>query len=48
MRLSRLLFALYLAVSPALAKEASTAVSAPVEETGTLAEAPYRIDIPAD
>lgn len=48
MRLTCLLLAWCLAVSPALALDTSTAVSPPVDETGTLAEAPYRIDIPAD
>lgn len=48
MRLTCLSFALCLAVSPAFAQDVSTAVSPPVEETGTLAGAPYRIDIPAD
>lgn len=52
MRLHRLLtclpFALLLALPPAHAIDASTAVSPPVEDTGTLAAAPYRIDIPAD
>jgi pimeloyl-ACP methyl ester carboxylesterase len=48
MRLTRLSLALCLAVSPAFAQDASTAVSPPVEDAGTLADAPYRIDIPAD
>jgi dienelactone hydrolase len=48
MRLTCLSFALCLAVSPAFAQDASTAVSPPVEDTGTLAGAPYRINIPAD
>lgn len=48
MRLTCLSFALCLAVSPVFAQDASTAVSPPVEDTGTLAGAPYRIDIPAD
>ena len=48
MRLNCLSLALYLAASPALAMDASLAVSPPVEATGTLADAPYRIDIPAD
>jgi len=48
MRLTCLSLALYLAVSPALAMDASMAVSPAVEDTGALADAPYRIDIPAD
>lgn len=48
MRLTCLLLALCLVVSPVFAKQASTAVSLPVEDAGTLAGAPYRIDIPAD
>lgn len=52
MRLHRLLtclpIALLLALPPARAVDASTAVAPPVEDTGTLAAAPYRIDIPAD
>ena len=39
MRLTCLSFALCLAVSPAFAQDASTAVSPPVEDTGTLANA---------
>lgn len=48
MRLTCLSLALYLAVSSAFAQDTSTALSPPLEDTGTLAEAPYRIDIPAD
>jgi len=48
MRLTCLSLALSLLVSPAFAQDASTAVVPRGEDTGTLADAPYRIDIPAD
>lgn len=48
MRLTCLSLALSLLVSPVFAQDASTAVSPPMEDTGMLAGAPYRIDIPAD
>ncbi|WP_296278663.1 hypothetical protein [Pseudoxanthomonas sp.] len=48
MRLTCLPLALSLLVSPAVARDASTAVAPAVEDTGTLTDAPYRIDIPAD
>lgn len=48
MRLTRLSFALCLAVSPVFAQDTSTATAPAMEDTGTLAGAPYRIDIPAD
>jgi len=48
MRLTCLSLVLSLLASSAFAQEVSTAVAPPVEDTGTLADAPYRIDIPAD
>lgn len=48
MRLTCLPLALCLVLSSACARDASTAVSPPAEDAGTLANALYRIDIPAD
>jgi len=45
--LEALLLALLFTTSPALAQAASTAISPPVEDTGVIENAPYRIDIPA-
>ena len=48
MRLTCLPLALSLLVSPAVARDASTGGAPAVEDIGTLADAPYRIDTPAD